>query len=122
MQRREARATAKEPSWPRIRNGLRAKIRKLETRLHAKDLAAGDVRHERTTLADRLREDYGIDLAAIDEPSTAELAEVRQQVEAEIADLRSKLNSIGGVNLDCPGRIGRARSPLRHAVGAARRI
>ncbi|MCH8315130.1 MAG: hypothetical protein IIA64_04075, partial [Planctomycetes bacterium] len=42
---------------------LRAKIRKLETKLHAKDLAAGEVRYERTTLADRLREDYGIELA-----------------------------------------------------------
>ena len=53
-----------------------------------------------TTLADRLREDYGIDLAALDEQPSAELAAERQQVEAEIADLRAKLNSIGGVNLD----------------------
>ncbi len=72
----------------------------METRLHAKELAASEVRHERTTLADRLREDYGIDLAALDEQPTPEGLEERQQVEAEIADLRAKLNSIGGVNLD----------------------
>ncbi len=80
---------------------LRGKMRKLESRLHAKELVAGDVRHERTTLADRLREDYGIELAELEhEPSSeAELHE-REAVEQEIADLRAKLNSIGGVNLD----------------------
>ncbi|MEX2114381.1 MAG: chromosome segregation protein SMC [Pirellulales bacterium] len=80
---------------------LRGKMRKLESRLHAKELVAGEVRHERTTLADRLREDYGIELAQLEhEPSSeAELHE-RDAVEAEIADLRAKLNSIGGVNLD----------------------
>ena len=79
---------------------LRAKLRKLEVKLHATELAAGEVRHERTTLADRLREDYGIELAQLEhEPSPEELQE-RANVEQEIADLRSKLNSIGGVNLD----------------------
>jgi len=78
----------------------RGKIRRLETKLHAKDLAAGEVRHERSTLADRLREDYGIELAQSEhEPSPEELQE-RAAVEREIADLRAKLNSIGGVNLD----------------------
>jgi len=79
---------------------VRGRIRKVEARLHAQELAAGEVRHERTTLADRLREDYGIELAALQqEPSKAELAE-RAEVEREISELRGKLNSIGGVNLD----------------------
>jgi chromosome segregation protein len=79
---------------------VRAAIRKLEARLHAKELAAGEVRHERTTLADRLREDYNIELSQLEhEPSAAELEE-REAVDREIADLRNKLNSIGGVNLD----------------------
>ncbi len=78
----------------------RGRVRKLEGRLHAKELAANEVRHERTTLADRLREDYGIELAELEhEPSAEELQE-RTAVEREIADLRGKLNSIGGVNLD----------------------
>ncbi len=55
---------SKRPSSPRTCSGMRGKIRKLEARLHAKELAAGEVRHERTTLVDRLREDYGIELAA----------------------------------------------------------
>ncbi|MBI3839309.1 MAG: chromosome segregation protein SMC [Planctomycetia bacterium] len=79
---------------------FRGRIRKLEARLHTKELAAGEVRHERTTLADRLREYYGIELAELEhEPSAEELQE-RSEVEREIADLRGKLNSIGGVNLD----------------------
>jgi chromosome segregation protein len=79
---------------------VRARIRKLETRLHAKELAAGEVRHERTTLEDRLREDYGIELAELEhQPSPEELTE-RTAVEREIVDLRAKLNSIGGVNLE----------------------
>jgi chromosome segregation protein len=78
----------------------RAKIRKLEATLHAQELAAGEVRYERTTLADRLREDYGIELAKLEhEPAAEELPE-RAALEREIADLRGKLNSIGGVNLD----------------------
>jgi len=79
---------------------VRGKVRKLEAKLHAQDLAAGEVRHERTTLADRLREDYAIELAELEhEPSAAELAE-RAEVDREINELRGKLNSIGGVNLD----------------------
>src|SRR5690606_15524443 len=78
----------------------RAKIRKLEGRLHAKQLAASEVRHERSTLADRLREDYAIELAELEHEASPEEIQQRDEVEAEIADLRAKLNSIGGVNLD----------------------
>jgi chromosome segregation protein len=79
---------------------IRARIRKLEARLHAKELAAGEVRHERTTLVDRLREDYNIDLAELEHTPTDEELQERAEVEREIGELRGKLNSIGGVNLD----------------------
>lgn len=78
----------------------RNKIRKLESKLHVKELEAGEVRHERATVADRLREDYGIELAELEHEPTAEELHQREEVEREITDLRSKLNSIGGVNLD----------------------
>jgi chromosome segregation protein len=104
---RAVERVAQREAWREDRSRLaadaqrtRARIRKLEARLHAKDLAAGEVRHERTTLADRLREDYAIELAELEhEPSAEELQE-RTSVEREINDLRAKLNSIGGVNLD----------------------
>jgi chromosome segregation protein len=80
---------------------LRGQMRKLDSRLHAKELVAGEVRHERSSLADRMREDYGIELGQIEhEPSSEEELHEREAVEQEIADLRAKINSIGGVNLD----------------------
>jgi chromosome segregation protein len=78
----------------------RGKIRKLEGRLHAKQLAASEVRHERSTLADRLREDYAIELGELEHEASPEELQQRDEVESEIAELRGKLNSIGGVNLD----------------------
>jgi chromosome segregation protein len=79
---------------------IRQRIRKVEGRLHAKDLAVGEVRHERQTLADRLREDYGIKLETLEHQPTQEELLEREGVDREIADLRAKINSIGSVNLD----------------------
>jgi chromosome segregation protein len=78
----------------------RQKVRKLEEKLHRQDLAANELRHERGTLEARLREDYGIELAELTHQPTPDELHEREQVEAEIADLRRKLTNIGGVNLD----------------------
>ena len=63
-------------------------------------MAAGEIRHERSALESRLREDYGIELADLSHQPTPEEQRQREQVETEIADLRRKLTNIGGVNLD----------------------
>ena len=99
INRREERRSQKN-EFTQEAQRARARIRKVEAKLHAKDLAAGELRHERTTLADRLREDYGIDLATIQRELTPEELAARESIDAEIADLRAKINSIGGVNLD----------------------
>jgi chromosome segregation protein len=78
----------------------RSVIRKLEEQLHGRDLAANEIRHERATLEGRLREDYGIELAELSHQLSPAEQHQREQVEAEIADLRRKLTNIGGVNLD----------------------
>jgi chromosome segregation protein len=78
----------------------RAIIHDLEEKLHAQDLAAGEIQHQRATLESRLREDYGIELAELTHQPTPEEQHEREQVETEIADLRRKLTNIGGVNLD----------------------
>jgi chromosome segregation protein len=78
----------------------RNRQRKLEAKLHAGELAATEVRHERSALADRLREDYSIELAELELSASSDELEQRAEVEREIADLRARLNSIGGVNLD----------------------
>jgi chromosome segregation protein len=78
----------------------RSAARKLEDQQHAKELEAHEIRHQRGALADRLREDYGIELSQLEQQPTAEEAHQREAVEQEIADLRRKLNQIGNVNLD----------------------
>jgi chromosome segregation protein len=79
---------------------LRRREQRLRDQQHQLELSAEQVRHERRSLADRLREDYGIDLAAAtDQPSPQE-AEERAAVEQEIESLRRKINQIGAVNLD----------------------
>ncbi|HEX7449076.1 MAG TPA: chromosome segregation protein SMC, partial [Pirellulales bacterium] len=77
-----------------------SEARSLEQERHARDLAAGEIRHERATLADRLREDYGIELAALEHALTSDEQLAREEVEREIAELRKKLNHLGNVNLE----------------------
>ena len=80
---------------------LRREIRRAEEQLHQAELSATTVGQERTTLADRMREDYSIDLAAAEQAAaTAEEELARVEVEAEIESLRRKINQIGAVNLD----------------------
>ncbi|MDX1946881.1 MAG: chromosome segregation protein SMC [Pirellulaceae bacterium] len=79
---------------------LRKRLQKARDQQHQLQLAAEQVRHDRRTLADRLREDYGIELAEASEQPSPEEAQERVAVEAEIESLRRKINQIGAVNLD----------------------
>ena len=62
----------------------------------------GDARsaHAGAAVAERLREDYGLDLATLDAPETSDETLARDQIDAEIAELRRKIAHIGNVNLD----------------------
>jgi chromosome segregation protein len=79
---------------------IRTKIRRLEEKIHAQDLAAGDIRHERNSLADRLREDYSVELSALEHDPSIEEQHERENVQQEIDELRRKLNNLGNVNLE----------------------
>jgi chromosome segregation protein len=79
---------------------IRADIHKREERRHQVELAAGEVRHERASLLERLQEDYGIEEADLEREPTEEEVRERQEIDEEIAQLRRKLNHIGAVNLD----------------------
>lgn len=79
---------------------LRQKLRKYEDALHRMELEAGEVRHQRTTLTDRLREDYGIELAQLNQEPTEEEQRQRSEVEEEISTLRRKIGNIGAVNME----------------------
>lgn len=81
-------------------HALRDELHSLEAEKHKCELAAGEVRLERGSLASRLRDDYGIELAELEhEPSADELRR-RDEVDQEIAELRRKINNLGNVNLD----------------------
>jgi chromosome segregation protein len=79
---------------------LRRRAHKLRDQQHQLELSAEQVRHERRSLADRLREDYGIELSAVTAEPSQEEAQERAAVEQEIESLRRKINQIGAVNLD----------------------
>ena len=79
---------------------LNSRIRKIEENLHAVELSASEVRHERDSLVNRMREDYGIDLSLLDRASDTEEPHQREQVQQEIEELRQKLNNLGNVNLE----------------------
>ena len=78
----------------------RSRSRKIEEQLHARDLAANEVRLEREALAARLREDYGIELAQLEHQPNSEEQRQREEVQQEIEELRHKINALGHVNLD----------------------
>ena len=79
---------------------IRGTIHSLEEQHHQQDLSASEIRLKRETVASRLRDDYGIELAELEHEPTDEERHQREEVEAEIAELRRKINNIGNVNLE----------------------
>lgn len=89
----------------------RARWQGQQEQAHARELQINDLRHRRDGLAERLREDYQLDLAELHAQwaSTAQdgdraggpaLDLIAEAADAEIAELRRKLGRLGSVNLD----------------------
>jgi chromosome segregation protein len=80
--------------------GLRSQLLENQSRLQQIELKLQQQEHQRRELAERLKEDYQIELAelAVTEPPV-ELA-ARNEVESEIRTLREQLSGIGPVSLD----------------------
>ncbi len=99
IQRRETiqqdRSTLKAQS-----QRIRKQAHHLEEKIHAEQLKANEVRLERATLADRLREDYQIELAELEHKPSEEEQQQREEVQNEIEELRRKINNLGNVNLE----------------------
>lgn len=68
--------------------------------LHALTSRRDTLRNQRETLADRLKEDYEIDLRGSEPPEDYQPPEDRPQVEGEIAKLREQLQRVGSVNME----------------------
>jgi chromosome segregation protein len=82
----------------------RHELSRLQSQQQQMELAAGELRLQRETLCERLRDDYAIDLAqaAAGESVDSEAPEPpgRQQIEHEIDQLRTQLNTLGTVNIE----------------------
>lgn len=87
----------------KIQNGM-ARFRQIEAvgqrRWHELELELERLRLERESLATRIQEDYGIQLAALEATPSAEELEARDEIDREILDLRQKLSTLGAVNMD----------------------
>jgi chromosome segregation protein len=79
---------------------LRRRALSLRDQEHQLEMSAEQIRHQRQTLADRLREDYGIELTEILQAGTEAEAAERAAALDEVESLRRKINQIGAVNLD----------------------
>ena len=99
MQQREALKQQRNQLNSEVQRA-RLRGRKIEEQLHARDLAANEVRLEREALAARLREDYGVELAELEHQPSSEEQRQREEVQQEIEELRHKINALGHVNLD----------------------
>mgnify|MGYP005839115367 FL=1 len=88
--------------------------RRIDEKVHARDLAANEVRHERSALADRLREDYGIELAQWEHHPSDDEQRQREEVQQEIDELRRKINHLGNVNLEALEELEQLEARHRH--------
>ncbi len=83
------------------RDGLRL----IEEKAHQAKLQIDQLTMQRQQLAERLQEDYGIEIATseLEETLTSltdENLQKREEIDAEISTLRKKLGQIGSVNID----------------------
>lgn len=81
-------------------NSERDLLRTTEERINSAKMRIEKISMQRSQLAERMLDDYGIDLATQEESPSDEEQEQRDEVDAEISQLRKKIGSIGSVNLD----------------------
>ena len=77
---------------------------RLAERIHALELQAGEARHRRARIVERIRDEYDIDIDATAPPADAaeqeDIPQDRAELEAAIEELRRKLASMTSVNLE----------------------
>jgi chromosome segregation protein len=81
-------------------HAAREKLQQLQTELHQNQLEATEVKHQRSTLEERLREDYDLQLSSLYADSQLDLSLDRPATQQEIQELRRKITALGNVNLE----------------------
>lgn len=79
----------------------RGQLHQLKESRHHAELEANQAELEREGLANRVREDYQIELSEVDDSTDIpdEEARQREEIDQEIGELRRKLSNIGAVNM-----------------------
>ena len=80
--------------------GQRDQLRLAQDKAHQSKMRIEQLNMQREQLAQRMEEDYGIDIASAEVPPTDQEIEERDKIDSEISELRKKIGSIGSVNLD----------------------
>jgi chromosome segregation protein len=94
-----------------LAQAVRGEWKQQQERVHAHELQVNDLRHRLDTLADRLREDYQLELAELyqtwtppppgsEQAASGQRAPDSVEAQEQIAELRRKLGRLGSVNLD----------------------
>jgi chromosome segregation protein len=90
----------------RNRKEIAAQLHKLRDSLHSKEEQLNELNFnskrlelERNQLAERLKEDYGINVETIEQEATPEQLQNRDEIDREITELRQKIGSMGAVNM-----------------------
>ncbi|MEM8864495.1 MAG: AAA family ATPase, partial [Planctomycetota bacterium] len=97
--RRRSGASQRQELARRLHEARRA-AESTRSQLQQAELDAERLRLERTALADRMQEDYGIDLAEAAREAPAAEPEDRASLEQELSLLRGQVGSVSAVNLD----------------------
>lgn len=83
--------------------GYRDQLRLTQDKIHQATLRLEQLTMQRSQMAERLQEDYGIDVSTVDETETnlsEEELHQRESLDEEIATLRKRIGDIGSVNLE----------------------
>jgi chromosome segregation protein len=81
----------------------RERLTRLAEAIHTHQLDVGEARHRRSRIVERIRDEYDLDIEALEETTVSEeepLPADRAACEAEIETLRRKLGSMTSVNLE----------------------
>jgi chromosome segregation protein len=107
LQKADLQRTELDAQRRKVATELRGKqdqMRLSQDKVHQAKSRIEQLTLQRQQLAERMQDDYGIDIADenadVESKLTEEEIAQRDQVDAEISDLRKKLSSIGSVNLD----------------------
>jgi chromosome segregation protein len=84
---------------------MRAEQHQQEMHCHQCELAIERLQSERDNLAQRVREDYGLELAELDARLADQPRQERAEVDEEIAQLRRRIANIGAVNMEALGEL-----------------